>query len=115
MSERTDARHRDRRGGVGATFAEFMDEVYLAMGEDDRERLPDDISGYVAAIVTHALNRLEAFGESLAQTVAGVYERSPHGERFIRNPHRGAQTSTAPRRRVCHTPAPSSTIAPATA
>jgi hypothetical protein len=86
MSERTDAQHRDRRGRVDATFAEFRDEVYLAMGEDDRERLPDDTSGYVAAIVTHALNRLEAFGESLAQTVAGVYEHSPHGERFILNP-----------------------------
>jgi hypothetical protein len=75
-----------------------MDEVYGAMAGEERAELPEggwpEVTGqYVDAIVTHALEALPVFGDTVARMIAGVYSQSPEGERFIRDPTRAAPAS----------------------
>ncbi len=80
-------RVRQRRNQA---FAEFMDIVYDSMSSTARRslpcRYPDDIERYVNAIVWHARDRLNEFETGLKTVVAGTFEESPKGERFIRDP-----------------------------
>ncbi len=93
INERTkgtmlDKRHLEMRKRVHSAAAELLDAVYLGIAEAERAELPDDIGQYVDVMVGFALNRLEEFGEKLAETVARIYAKSPHGERFVKDPIR---------------------------
>src|SRR5262249_32947202 len=80
---------------VHPAAADLLDAVYLAMSEQERVSLPDEIGPYVDYIVAHALGRLGEFGEVLAEAIARVHAESPGGERFIGDPARSNSISRA--------------------
>jgi hypothetical protein len=91
----SDERHRQLRGRIHPAMASFMDVAYLAMPDDERQRLPNEIGPYVDRLVGYALDRLTELGEPLAEAIARVHAESPHGERFVRDPVRSTAISEA--------------------
>jgi hypothetical protein len=89
----SDRRHHEMRKRVHPAAADLLDAVYLAMSEQERLSLPDDIGRYVDALVAHALSRSGELQETLAQTIARVHAESPTGERFINDPLRSTSIS----------------------
>jgi hypothetical protein len=90
----SDRRHQEMRKHVHPAPADLLDAVYLAMSEQERLSLPDDIGPYVDALVAHALRSGELQG-MLAQTIARVHAESTRGDRFIKDPLRSTSISTA--------------------
>jgi hypothetical protein len=94
-STASDKRHQQLRKRVHPAAADLLDSVYLAMSEQERLSLPDDIGLYVDHLVAHALGRLSEFGEVLAEAIARVHAESAGGERFISDPVRSTSISRA--------------------
>ncbi len=84
----SDETHVEVRKYRQPVFADFMDEVYLAMPPATKNALPTNVGDYVDRLVSFALADLAAYGALLARTIRDVYVHSPDGERFIRDPER---------------------------
>ena len=95
MTQSVEEMHSAVRGNRSTAFAELMDKVYDSMSPLEiaplPRRYPEDIGEYVNALVGHALYRLSELGEDLKRAVAGTFEQSPKGERFIFDPLRGSK------------------------
>jgi len=91
----SDKRHQQLRRLVHPAAAELLDAIYLAMSDEERLLLPHDIGPYADYLVARALERLDRFGEVLAEAIARVHEESPEAERFIRDPVRSNSISQA--------------------
>jgi hypothetical protein len=91
----SDKRHQKMRKRVHPAAADLMDAVYLAMSEQERLSLSDDIGSYANDLVAHALRGSGELQRVLAQTIARLYVESPDGERFVRDPLRSNSLSEA--------------------
>ena len=94
-STESDKRHQMLRKRVHPAAAELLDVVYLAMSNQERRSLPDEIGSYVNELVAHALRKLDAYGAALAEAIARLHAESVGGERFIMDPIRSNAITSA--------------------
>lgn len=81
-----DKRHRELKKKVHPAMADLLDEAYLSLSVEEQQSLSNDIGSYVDRLVAYCLQTLDKLGEPLSSAIARVYEESPTGERFIRDP-----------------------------
>jgi hypothetical protein len=82
VSERSDNAYEEARR-YNPALTQFLDEVYGAMPDGDRDLLSSDHNTLIEEVISYALKALPTFGEALAQLVAEQYRQSPSAGRFV--------------------------------